>query len=120
MSYVDPQTINVVGGVTSLPRTGSSSNSGTFTSADGTVELAVSHSRAKRNRSTISLSQVKTSADVLIPSQNVRSQQRVYVVVDRPLNGFTVAESKTMVDSLIAFLTASTGAKVTQLLGFEI
>jgi hypothetical protein len=41
------------------------------------------------------------------------------MVVDTPVNGFTVAEAKGVVDALVAYLTASTGAKVTQLLGGE-
>jgi len=42
-----------------------------------------------------------------------------YVVVDVPVNGYTVTEEKALVDALAAYLTASTGAKVTQLLGGE-
>jgi hypothetical protein len=43
----------------------------------------------------------------------------VYMVVDHPVNGFTVVEQKYLVDALTAYLSASTGAKVTQLLGGE-
>jgi hypothetical protein len=44
---------------------------------------------------------------------------RCYVVVDTPVNGFTVTEQKYLVDALSAYLAASSGAKVTQLLGGE-
>jgi hypothetical protein len=43
----------------------------------------------------------------------------VYLVADVPVNGYTVAEQKIVVDALVAYLTASTGARVTQLLGGE-
>jgi hypothetical protein len=43
----------------------------------------------------------------------------VYLTVDTPVNGYTVAEAKYVVDALVAYLTASTGARVTQLLGGE-
>jgi hypothetical protein len=43
----------------------------------------------------------------------------VYVVVDVPIQGYTVVEQKQIVDALTAYLTASTGARVTQLLGGE-
>jgi len=43
----------------------------------------------------------------------------VYMVVDVPVNGYTVAEEKYLVDALVAYLTAGTGSKVTQLLGGE-
>jgi len=41
------------------------------------------------------------------------------MVVDVPVNGYTVAEAKAVVDALVAYLTASTGAQVTKLLGGE-
>jgi hypothetical protein len=42
-----------------------------------------------------------------------------YVVIDVPTTGYTIAEQKQIVDALTAYLTASSGAKVTQLLGGE-
>jgi hypothetical protein len=119
MSYADPQTINSLGGFTSLPRTGAGPTSGSFSSSDGTVQLSVSHANGKRLRSQIRLTQSKVSADPLIPSQNVRNSMSAYVVIDRPVNGFTVTEAKAVADVLVAYLTASTGARITQLLGGE-
>lgn len=119
MSYADPQSVTINSVATSLPRTGSGESSGSFTSADGTIRLDVKHAYGKRNRREIRLSQTKTSADVLIPSQNVVSSMSCYMVVDVPKNGFTVAEEKYIVDALVAYLAASSGAKVTQLLGGE-
>lgn len=119
MSFADPQSVTVSGTAVSLPRTSSGQNAGAFTSADGLTSLTVSNAYGKRIRRTIQLSQSKTSADPLIPSQNVRSNQRCYLVTDTPVNGFTVAESKALVDALVAYLTASSGARVTQLLGGE-
>jgi hypothetical protein len=43
----------------------------------------------------------------------------VYLVVDTPKTGYTVAEQKQIVDALTAYLTASSGARATQLLGGE-
>jgi len=67
----------------------------------------------------LKLSQKKTSADPLLPSTNVQLLQSVWIVTDTPVQGFTVAESKALVDALTAYLTTSTGARVTQLLGGE-
>lgn len=119
MSYADPQTISSLGGFTSLVRTGSGPSSGSFASSDGTIQLSVSHAYGKRTRSVIRLSQSKVSADPLVPSQNIRPSMTCSVVVDRPVNGFTGAEAKLVADCLVAFLTASTGAKVAQLLSGE-
>jgi len=43
----------------------------------------------------------------------------VTLVADVPVNGYSVTEEKAVVDALVAYLTASTGARVTQLLGGE-
>jgi hypothetical protein len=42
-----------------------------------------------------------------------------YLVIDVPLVGYTIAEQKQVVDGLTAYCTASTGARITQLLGGE-
>jgi len=44
----------------------------------------------------------------------------VYLVVDTPKVGYTVAEAKAIVDAFTAYCTASTGARITQLLGGEL
>jgi len=119
MSYADPQSVTINAVATSLPRVGSGQDSGSFGSNDGAVLLSVSHAYGKRIRRSIKLSQSKISADALIPSQNVRNSMSVYMVVDHPVNGFTTAEAKYVVDAFTAYLTASSGAKVTQLLGGE-
>lgn len=119
MAYADPQSVTINAVPVSLPRTGSGRGSGDFASADGTVTLSVSHTYGKRTRRLIRLSQSKVSVDALIPSQNVRSSMSVYMVVDVPVNGFTVTEAKYLVDAFTAYLSASSGAKVTQLLGGE-
>jgi len=119
MSFSDPQSVTINGVATSLPRTSSGQNAGTFTSADTTVKMDVANTYGRRVRRTIRLSQTKVSADPLIPTQNARNSLTCYVVVDEPLNGFTVTEKKYLVDALTAYLSASSGAKVTQLLGGE-
>jgi hypothetical protein len=119
MSFADPQSVTINAVATSLPRTGSGAASGGFTSADGTVTMTISHAYGKRTRRVVRLNQSKVSADPLLPSQNVRSSQSVYLVVDVPVNGFTNTEIKYLVDALSGYLAAGSGAKVTQLLGGE-
>lgn len=119
MSYSDPQTVTIGGTAVSLPRTSSGTNSGAFTSSDGANRLEVSSSYGKRVRRTIRLTTVKTTGDVLLPNQNVVASMSSYLVVDHPVNGYTVAEAKAVVDALVAYLAADSGARVTQLLGGE-
>lgn len=119
MSYADPQSITLNAVATSLPRTSSGANFGGFSSADRALQLDVSSSYGRRTRRTVRLNQSKISADVLIPTQNARSSMSVYMVIDHPVNGFTVTEQKYLMDALVAYLTAGSGSKVTQLLGGE-
>ncbi len=83
------------------------------------VKLGVSHSYGKRTRRSIRLDHSKIAADPLISAVNIKYSMSAYLVVDVPVTGYTVAEAKAIVDALIAYLSASTGAKVTQLLGGE-
>lgn len=114
MAFADPQTINSV----TCPRVSSGVDSGKFRSADTTHQLSVSNSYGKRVRRTIRLDHNKIAADP-ITAQNTKFSMSTYLVVDAPVQGYTVAEQKAIVDALTAYLTASTGAKVTQLLGGE-
>jgi hypothetical protein len=49
----------------------------------------------------------------------VKYSATVYMVVDTPVTGYTVAQQKELVDAFAAYLAASSGANVTKLLGGE-
>jgi hypothetical protein len=117
MAFADPQTMNSV----SCPRTSTGINQGEFTSNDGLTKVTVSHQYgAKRTRRTLRYTDAKIAADPLISAQNIRYSMSAYIVVDTPTGGgYTVAQAKAIVDALVAYLAASSGAKVTQLLGGE-
>lgn len=119
MSFADPQSVTVNAVAIALPRTSSGVNSGTFTSADGMTRLSVSHAYGKRTRRTIRLDSSKVSQDPLLPTQNVKLSTSVYMVVDAPVAGYTNTEIKQLIDGFTAALTASSGAKISQLLGGE-
>lgn len=119
MAYADPQSVTIAGVATSLPRTGSGANIGAFRSNDGNVSLEVSSQYGKRTRRTIRLSHRKVAADPFTSSVNAEYSMSTYLVVDTPKTGYTVAQAKEIVDALTAYLTASTGANVTKLLGGE-
>jgi len=119
MAFADPQSITINSIANTLPRVSSEKNSGTFQKDDTTVKLSVSHQYGTRNRRVIRVDHSKIAADPLQASTNVRLSMNCYLVVDVPATGYTIAEAKQVVDGLTAYLTASTGAKVTQLLGGE-
>jgi Cu2+-containing amine oxidase len=61
----------------------------------------------------------KIVADPLVPTQNQKVSMSTYLVIDHPLTGLTNAEIKQVVDGLTAYLTATSGAKVTSIVGGE-
>lgn len=119
MSFADPQTITINAVAQTLPRVSSSANAGAFSTADGSYKESVSHTYGNRTRRVLRLDATKTAADPLNPTQNKPYSMSAYLVVDVPTFGYTVAEQKQVVDGLVAYLAASTGARVTQLLGGE-
>jgi hypothetical protein len=119
MAFADPQSVTINAVAQSLPRISSGVNTGKFQKDDTTVALTVSHQiGATRTRHQVRLDHSKIAADVFT-SDNVKYSMSAYLVVDVPTTGYTIAEQKQIVDGLTAYLTASTGARVTQLLGNE-
>lgn len=119
MAFSDPQSVTINAVANSLPRTSSGVNTGIFTKDDGNVKLTVAHAYGKRTRRTIRLDHRKIAPDPLISAQNIEYSMSAYIVVDVPVTGYTIAEQKQIVDALTLYLTASSGARVTQLLGGE-
>lgn len=119
MSFADPQTITINAIPNTLPRVSSGINTGSFSKDDGTVRLTVSHSYGKRNRRTVRVDHSKIAPDPLISSTSVKYSMSTYIVCDTPITGYSIAEQKQIVDALTAYLTASSGARATQLLGGE-
>lgn len=118
--FADPQSITVNSVAISLPRVSAGNQSGRFASSDGNVIETISHTSTKtRTRRMLRFDQSKVAADPLISAQNIKYSMSAYLVVDVPVTGFTVAEAKLLVDGMMAYLTASSGAKITQLLGGE-
>jgi hypothetical protein len=119
MSFTDPQSVTINAVANTLPRVSSGVNTGVFQTSDGNVKLSVSHAYGKRTRRTIRIDHSKVAPDPLISSTSVKYSMSTYVVVDTPVTGYTVTEAKQIVDALTAFLTGTSGARVTQLLGGE-
>lgn len=115
----DPQTVTINAVAQTLPAIARGVNTSAYQKDDGTVKLSISHNYGKRTRRTARLDFSKIAADPLVSSQNIKYSMSAYLVIDTPVTGFTVAEAKYVVDALTAYLTASTGAKVTSILGGE-
>ncbi len=115
----DPQSVTINAVANSLPRTVAGVNAGAFQKDDGTVKLSLSHTYAKRTRRLVRLDVSKIAADPLISAQNIKYSMSTYLVVDVPVTGYTVAEAKQVIDGFIAYLSASSGAVITKILGGE-
>lgn len=119
MAFADPQTVTINAVAQTLPRVSSDHNAGSFSKDDGLVKLTVSHQYGKRTRRLVRLDHAKIAADPLLAGVNARFNMSVSLVIDTPTVGYTVAEAKQIGDALTAYLTASSGARLTQLLGGE-
>lgn len=115
----DPQSVTINAVANTLPAIARGTNTSKYQKDDGNVVLSIAHAYGKRTRRTCRLDFSKVAADPLISSQNIKYSMSAYIVIDTPVTGFTVAEAKQIVDALTGYLTASSGAKVTNILGGE-
>lgn len=121
MAYSDPETITVNAVAQSLKRVGQGINSGQLRTNDGNFIMTVDHSYTKgRQRHTVAIRQRKISADPVLPATNSEFTQTLRITLDAPNStGFSVTENKQLADAVFAWITASSGAKMTQLIGGE-
>jgi len=120
MAYTDPQSINLTGSASSLPRvSGPANGSGQFMSNDGTLALDIKQSNGKRSSGIIRATIKKYSVNPLDTTLNVPVNASVFVGFNRPLQGFTVTELVTALNGLVANLQASTNANLIKFLGGE-
>jgi len=117
--FTDPQSVTINAVANSLPRISSGTLSGTYQKDDGLVKLSISHTVGKRGRHFIRLDHAKVAADPLLAGVNVKASVAAWMVIDVPETGYSIAEQKQIVDALVAYLAASSGANVTKLLGNE-
>lgn len=115
----DPQSVTINAVANSLPAISRGVNLSAYQKDDGNVKLSVSHTYGKRTRRQVRLDYSKIAADPLISSQNIKYSMTAYLVVDVPITGFTVTEAGYIVAALTGWLTASSNANTTKVLGGE-
>lgn len=119
MGFEDPVSITVNAVAQSMPRTGSGINLGTFRQADGTNDVKIAHQYGKRTRREFRFNDRKIAADPFDSTLNKEVSMSAYLVVDLPPQGYTITEAQNVVDGLLAYLTASSSAKLIKFLGGE-
>lgn len=119
MAFADPQKVKVTETEATLPRVDTGSFASEYLSSDGTVALKLSTANGRRKRHVARIDLSKITTDPFDTSQNVEVSTSAYVVIDRPLAGFTNAECKKLVEGLVTFMSASTYSATEKLLGSE-
>lgn len=119
MAFSDPNSVTINAVPVSLPRIGTSENGARYRSADGSTDMQIDHSYGRRESHRVRLHHNKVSADPMSPALNRPFDEAVSLVINRPDTGFTVAETKQLVDALTLWATANSGANITKLLGGE-
>lgn len=118
MSFTEPLSLNVTGVAANLPRV-AGKDDGNYRSADGLIELIVSHTYAKRTRRLLRVNLSKITADPFEPAENVKVSTSFYVVFDVPPAGFTNAELLTLYTGSTTLFGATSNQMITKLLGGE-
>ncbi len=120
MAFSDPQTVTINAVAQVMARVDQDPQ-GTFITSDGLVSETIGQAASGKDRSRrlIRLDHSKIAANPFDSTLNAKYNMAVYVVVDVPSVGYTVTEQKQVTDGFMAYLTASSGAKMLQLLGGE-
>lgn len=120
MAFSDPQKVKVDGTTeVSLPRVNTGNFNSLYESNDGLIELVLSTTNGRRKRHMARINLSKIIASTLNPSSNEEASASAYLIVDRPLSGFSTAELKKLVEGLVGFLSASTYSATEKILGSE-
>jgi hypothetical protein len=122
MSLTDPQKFKEVAGTeVEAPRVSAGDFKSVYSTSDGLNQLTVStqDTGSGRKRHLVRIDVSKLATNVFEESKKQTVSSSVYLVVDRPINGFTVAEMKKLVEGLVGLLSASTYSLTTKVLGGE-
>lgn len=122
MALTDPQKFKEVAGTeVTAPRVSSGDFKSIYETSDGlnvlSVSTSLSNSNRKRHLVRIDVSKLATNPFEETKKQSV--SMSVYLVIDRPEAGYSVAEAKKLVEGLSGLLSASSYALVEKVLGGE-
>lgn len=111
--FADPQSITVNSVAQSLPAISRNTDSSLYRKDDGSYQMVVSHQfKPTRNRFTVRLTAEKIAADPLASANNQVYSSSVYLVMDKPVAGYSNTEIQQLTSALVAWLTVGNIAKV--------
>lgn len=118
MAFSDPNSVTVSTVAKSLPRTGSSNNSGKFRMDTGEYELTITHNVGRRNRSQLVLVNSKVVVDPFASDRNIPVSMSTGVYVDVPATGYSAGDIAAQLIAVADWLKAGTNSA--KLVGREI
>jgi len=122
MALTDPQKFKEAAGTeVTAPRVSSGDFKSIYDTSDGLTKLTLStiESQSNRKRHMVRIDVEKLATNVYEESKKQSVSMSAYVVIDRPVNGFTNAEAKKLVEGLVGLLSASTYSVTEKVLGGE-
>ena len=122
MALTDPQKFKEVAGTeVTAPRVSSGDFKSIYSTSDGLNKLTLSTTETSNNRKRhlVRIDVEKLATNIYEESKKQAVSMSVYLVVDRPDNGFSVAEAKKLVEGLVGLLSASTYSLTEKVLGGE-
>lgn len=122
MALTDPQKFKEVAGTeVTAPRVSSGDFKSVYSTSDGLNKLTLSTTETSNNRKRhlVRIDVEKLATNIYEESKKQAVSMSVYLVVDRPDNGYSVAEAKKLVEGLVGLLSASTYQLTEKVLGGE-
>jgi hypothetical protein len=122
MALTDPQKFKEVAGTeVTAPRVSSGDFKSIYETSDGLNVLNVStqESNSSRKRHLVRIDVSKLTTNPYEESKKQSVSMSVYLVIDRPVAGFTVAEAKKLVEGLVGLISATSYSLTEKVLGGE-
>ena len=122
MALTDPQKFKEAAGTeVTAPRVSTGDFKSIYETSDGLTKLTLSttESNSNRKRHLLRIDVDKLATNVYEESKKQSVSMSAYVVIDRPVNGFTNAEAKKLVEGLVGLLSASTYSVTEKVIGGE-
>jgi len=110
--FADPQSVTVNAVAQSLPAIARNGNTSEYAKDDGSYKLTIGHQFGNRYRYTVRLDAFKIAPDPLSAANNQRYSASAYLVMDKPIVGYTNAEIRDIASALSAWATPANLLKV--------
>lgn len=115
--FSDPQSVTVATILKSLPLVNRAGSKSSYSLADGSLTLDVSHVKSKgRNRRLVKLTSYKIATDPLLSGVSRRATGSVHIVLDFPEVDFGTTEQLDLATGLKDWMTS---ANLTKVIGGE-